>query len=108
LSTATNTNGPPLLLFLTGRGATPPQVRDTLTVCFLAMSVLSGVVLVATRTSGAVPDPGVLAVMVPLVLAGQLAGRPLFARLAAGGRYEGVLTAILVASVVTGLIVQVA
>ena len=32
LTTSTSTNGPPMLLHLLGRGATPAQVRDTLTV----------------------------------------------------------------------------
>jgi uncharacterized membrane protein YfcA len=108
LSTSTNTSGPPLLLYLTGRGVQPAHVRDTLTVCFLGLGVLSGLALWVTGTSGAVPDPGVLAAMVPLVALGHLAGRPVFARLASGGGYEPVLTAVLVVSVVTGLAVQLA
>ena len=33
LVTSTNTSGPPLLLYLLGRGDEPVRVRDTLTVC---------------------------------------------------------------------------
>ena len=104
LSTSTNTSGPPLLLHLTGRGSEPAQVRDTITVCFLGLSAVSAVALWLTRTSGAVPDPGVLAVLVPLVALGSLAGRRLFARLAGSGAYEPVLTAVRVVAVLTGLL----
>jgi uncharacterized membrane protein YfcA len=107
LSTSTNTSGPPLLLHLTGRGAEPAQVRDTITVCFLGLGAVSAVALTATRTSGAVPDPGVLAFLVPLVALGSLAGRRLFARLARSGAYEPVVTVALVAAVLTGLLTAV-
>jgi uncharacterized protein len=108
LSTSTNTSGPPLLLYLTGRGAEPVHVRDTLTVCFLALSCVSALALWVTGTSGAVPDAGVIAAMVPLVAVGHVAGRPVFARLVHSGDYEPVLTGVLIASVLTGLAVQLA
>jgi uncharacterized membrane protein YfcA len=108
LSTSTNTSGPPLLLYLTGRGAAPVHVRDTLTVCFLGLSCVSALALWLTGTSGAVPDAGVVAAMVPLVAVGHVAGRPVFARLVHSGDYEPVLTGVLVASVLTGLAVQLA
>jgi hypothetical protein len=41
---------------------------------------------------------------VPACAAGQLAGRPVFRRLAHGRRYESVQGAVLVAAVVTGLL----
>ena len=107
LSTSTNTSGPPLLLHLTGRGAEPVRVRDTITVCFLGLSAVSFAALWLTRTSGAVPDAGVLAVMVPLVALGSLLGRRLFARLAGSGAYEPVLTAVLVVAVLIGLLTAV-
>ena len=53
--------------------------------------------------SGALPKPGVLAALVPLVVVGNLAGRPIFSRLAGGGAYEPVLTGILVLAVLAGL-----
>jgi len=52
-----------------------------------------------------VPDAGLVALLVPIVAAGHLAGRPLFAALVRSGRYETVLTAVLLASVVAGLAV---
>ena len=41
--------------------------------------------------------------LVPVAAAGQVLGRRLFARLAASGRYEPVITAVLLASVLGGL-----
>ena len=102
--TSTNTSGPPLLLYLLGRGDEPDRVRDTLTVCQLGLSVIGAVAIVATGTDGAVPSAAHVAVFVPLVLLAQLAGRPLFARLAAGGSYEPVLNATLVVAVAAGLV----
>ena len=43
----------------------------------------------------------------PLVLVAHIAGRPLFARLAARGHYEPVLNATLVVAVVAGLVTAV-
>src|SRR5687768_10583584 len=40
LVTSTNTSGPPLLLYLLGRGDEPSRVRDTLTVCQLGLSLI--------------------------------------------------------------------
>ena len=48
LTTSTSTNGPPMLLHLLGRGATPEQVRDTLTVCFLGLAAIGALALFAT------------------------------------------------------------
>jgi uncharacterized protein len=104
LTTSTTTAGPPLIVYLLGRRLHPVQLRDTMPVCFLGLSVVGVVALWATGTSGAVPDAGLVALLVPVVAAGHLAGRPLFASLVRGGRYEAVLTTVLVASVVAGLL----
>jgi len=107
LVTSTNTSGPPLLLYLLGRGDEPSRVRDTLTVCQLGLSLIGVAALVATGTSGAVPRGWLLALFVPLVALAHLAGRPLFAHLAGSGRYEPVLNATLVIAVVAGLLTAV-
>lgn len=107
LVTTTNTSGPPLLLYLLGRGDDPVTVRDTLTVCQLGLSVIGAAALVATGTPDAVPRGWIVAVFVPLVLLAHLAGRPLFAHLAETGRYEPVLNATLVVAVVAGLVTAV-
>lgn len=104
LTTSTNTSGPPLLLHLTGQGREPTRVRDTINVCYLGLSAVSALALWATHTSGAVPDPVVLAALVPLVVVGHRAGRPIFGRLVGEGAYEAVLTGTLVAAVVLGLV----
>ena len=92
-----------MIVYLLGRGLEPARVRDTVPVCFLGLSVVGVIALLVTGTSGAVPDGGLVAVLVPVVVVGHLAGRPLFAALVRTGRYEEVLTAVLVASVAGGL-----
>jgi uncharacterized membrane protein YfcA len=108
LVTSTNTSGPPLLLYLLGRGDEPMRVRDTLTVCQLGLSLIGAAALVATGTSDAVPRGWLVAFFVPLVAVAHLAGRPLFAHLAATGRYEPMLNATLVIAVVAGLVTAIA
>jgi uncharacterized membrane protein YfcA len=103
LTTSTSTTGPPLIVYLLGRGAEPEQVRDTLTVCFICLGLIGAAALWVTGTD-AVPDPGLVAWLIPLVAAGHLAGRPVFARLARGGSYETVLTGVLIVAVVGGLV----
>jgi uncharacterized membrane protein YfcA len=103
LNTSTTTSGPPLLLYLTGRGIEPGRLRDTVIAVFLGLSALSGAALWATATSQAVPAARDVLLLVPLAVAGQLVGRPLFRRLAHGGGYERILTAMLVVSVAVGL-----
>ena len=103
LSTSTTTAGPPMLVYLLGRGLSPVQLRDSLPVCFLGLTVVSVIALAATGTSGAVPDAELVAILVPVVAVGHLAGRPLFAALARSRRYEPVVTTLLVISVLAGL-----
>jgi uncharacterized membrane protein YfcA len=103
LTTSTTTSGPPLLVYLLGRDLTPVQLRDTMPVCFLGLSLVGVVALVATGTRGAVPDAVLVAILLPVVVVGHLAGRPLFGALARSGSYEQVVTAVLLVSVVAGL-----
>ncbi|HET9739920.1 MAG TPA: TSUP family transporter [Solirubrobacteraceae bacterium] len=103
LTTSTTTSGPPLLVFLLGRQLTPDQMRDTLPVCFLGLSVIGALALWTTGTTAAIPEPWQIAVLVPVAAAGQLLGRRLFARLARSGRFEPVVTGVLLASVLGGL-----
>src|SRR3954447_9562223 len=91
LTTSTSTNGPPMLLHLLGRGATPAQVRDTLTTCFIGLAGIGGAALFAAGTPP-LPDAALVAALVPAVCLAHLAGRRGFAKLAAGDRYAAVLT----------------
>jgi uncharacterized membrane protein YfcA len=102
LTTSTTTAGPPMLLHLLGSRVSPEQVRDTLTVSFLGLSVL-GVVALAVTGTPAVPDALLVAALLPAVALGHLIGRRVFARLAAGGRYEPVLNVVLVLAVLVGM-----
>jgi uncharacterized membrane protein YfcA len=103
LTTSTTTAGPPLLVYLLGRGLDPVRMRDTLTASFLGLGGVGIVALVVTRTRGAEPDLLVAVILVPVVALGHVAGRPLFRALAASGRYEQAVTALLLVSVVAGL-----
>jgi uncharacterized protein len=104
LTTSTTTSGPPLITYLLGRGLEPAAFRDTLSVCFLALGPIAAAALLVTGTTGAIPRLGLMAALVPATAIGQVAGRPMFARLAGGGRYEPVVTAVLLISVVAGLV----
>ncbi len=104
LSTSTSTSGPPLLLHLLGRGARPSVVRDTLTVCFMSLGLITPIALVVTRSSEAVPDAALAAALIPATCVGHLAGRRVFARLVHGTRYEPVVTGVLLVSVLAGLV----
>jgi len=104
LNTSTSTGGPPVVLLLMSRGLRPGVVRDTLTAAFLGFAPVSATALALTGTGDAVPDAAAVAALVPLTALGHVAGRPLFARLAAGRSYERVLTAVLLATVAAGLL----
>ena len=103
LTTATSTSGPPLITYLLGRGHDPARVRDTLTFCFLCLSGLGALALWVTGTTAANPDLGLVAALAPAALVGQILGARVFARLAGGGRYEHVLTGVLLFAVALGL-----
>jgi hypothetical protein len=97
-----------VIVYLLGRAIEPSRVRDTMTVVFLGLSVVGVIALWATDTNGAVPDATLVAILVPVVAAGHVAGRPLFAWLDRSGKYEAVLTAALFVAVLAGLATAVA
>jgi uncharacterized membrane protein YfcA len=103
LTTSTSTNGPPMLLHLLGRGATPMQVRDTLTTCFIGLAAIGAIALVITGTP-ALPDAQLVLGLIPAVFIGHLVGRRGFSRLASGEHYERVVTGVMLVAVVVGLI----
>jgi uncharacterized membrane protein YfcA len=104
LNTSTSTGGPPLVLLLMARGLHPHVVRDTLTTSFVGMAGITSAALLLTGTDEAVPDAAWIAALVPLTALGQVAGRPVFARIAAARSYERVLTVVLLVTVAVGLI----
>jgi uncharacterized protein len=104
LNTSTSTGGPPVVLLLMSRGLRPAVVRDTLTASFLGFAPVNVAALAITSTGEAVPEATAVAALIPLTAVGHVAGRPLFARLAAGRAYERVLTAVLLVTVAAGLL----
>jgi uncharacterized protein len=91
LTTSTTTNGPPLALWLGGRGLTPALVRDTVSAAFLLLDFVGiGVVLAVVGPHRALAEAVWLPALIPVVLIGHLAGSWLFRRLPAH-RYDQLL-----------------
>ena len=91
LTTSTTTNGPPLALWLGGRGRAPAVVRDTVSAAFLMLDVVGLVVVLAVvGPHRALAEAVWLPALVPVVLTGHLAGSWVFRRLPAH-RYDQVL-----------------
>jgi uncharacterized membrane protein YfcA len=91
LTTSTTTNGPPLALWLGGRGLEPAVVRDTVSAAFLLLDFVGiGVVLAVVGPSRALSEAVWLPALVPVVVVGHLAGSWLFRRLPAH-RYDQLL-----------------
>lgn len=97
MTTTIGVNGPPLVLWLRARGATPEQLRATLAVLFLVAGAATVMVL------GMLGDLRLSAVTVALgvagVVAGHTAGRARAAVMAVG-RHERLVTNVLVLSAV--------
>lgn len=106
LTSSITVNGPPVLLWLLAREATPAQVRDTLATMFVALNLVALAIVVAVAGGGAL-DPGTLAVLAPLTALGHRAGRSGVDRLAPE-RLRALLLALVlaagVASTVTGIV----
>jgi uncharacterized membrane protein YfcA len=101
LTTSTNTSGPPVVLYSLARGASPVQTRDTLTVTFIGFALLGLAALVIGGSDA--PHLAAFAALAPAAAIGHVLGRPVFARIPAD-RYETVLTAVLLASALAGLL----
>jgi len=104
LTTTTSANGPPLLLYLLERRVGAARMRDTLSVLFVAFGAIGVLAIAVGEADLDTPGGAVVAVLAAAATAGHVAGRPLFAWLAAG-HYDRVVTALLLASVVAGVVV---
>jgi uncharacterized membrane protein YfcA len=101
LTTTTTATGPPLLLYLFGRRVAPDRMRDTLSVLFASFNCIGLAAIAASQGELVVAEGELAAALAGAAVAGHVAGRPLFARLAAG-HYEQAVAALLLVSVVTG------
>ena len=107
LTTTTSANGPPILLYLLGRGVEAPRMRDTLSVLFIAFAAIGLAALAVGHADAALPEGPVVAALPAAATVGHLAGRPVFAHLAER-RYDQVVTTLLLVSVVAGAVVALA
>ena len=102
LTTSTTTNGPPLALWLGGRGLRPAVVRDTVSAGFLLLDFVGiGVVLAVVGPSRALAEAEWLPALVPVVIVGHLAGSWIFRRLPAHRFDQILLLAVAAAGVVS-------
>jgi uncharacterized protein len=105
LTTSISVSGPPLVLWLEARGVRPEEFRASLAASFLALNLAGGIVLLAAEGSGAF-DPGAVAVLLVLVIAGYAVGAVAFRRLDREKFFNLVLVLVALtgaASVVAGL-----
>jgi len=91
LGTSTGISGPPLIFLLLARGLPPARMRDTLAAIF---ACLGAVAIGALAVAGSLDIPRGIPVMLVAALAGQVAGRRVFARMAPGA-YEPVVLGVL-------------
>lgn len=106
LTTSTGVNGPPLVLWLQGRGAQPVEVRDSLAVSFAFLNVTGAIAIGMAGGIANAIDVGALAVLVPATVAGHALGRRVLDDLGdeRRGRFTFALVLVAgVASVVAGL-----
>ena len=102
LTTSTTTNGPPLALWLGGRGLQPAVVRDTVSAAFLLLDFVGiGVVLAVVGPSRALAEAEWLPALVPVVVVGHLAGSWIFRRLPAHRFDQILLIAVAAAGVIS-------
>jgi uncharacterized membrane protein YfcA len=103
LSTATTLGGPPVVLYLMGRGLTPQRMRDTLVVLSLLRTPPSMIALVL---AGALRWRPEIPLLWLAVLVGYAGGKWVFTRMDAA-RYERGVLGLLVAAAVTATVVAV-
>ena len=95
MSTSTALNGPPLVLYLTARNASPRGARDTLALLFLVLDVASVGALAAV---GSLELPVETLALPAAGLLGVLAGHAIFDRLTHEGQARAITTMLVVAA----------
>jgi uncharacterized membrane protein YfcA len=100
LGTSTGISGPPLIFHLLARGLEPSHMRDTLAAIFMSLGALG---LAALALAGSLEVPGGMALLGTAALAGQVAGRRVFARMSPAA-YEPVVLAVLLVAAAIALV----
>jgi uncharacterized membrane protein YfcA len=81
LTTTTSTNGPPLVLWFQRRGASPPELRDSIAAAFLPLNLLGALTLSLVGGERQSFEPGTVALLLVFTAAGHFVGRRAFERL---------------------------
>jgi uncharacterized membrane protein YfcA len=105
LTTSINVSGPPIVLWLEARGASPEEFRASLAATFVVLDLTGGALLVVAQGSGSI-KPGTVGPLLGLVVAGYALGAVAFRRLNRERFYTLVLVLVActgVASIVAGL-----
>ena len=105
LTTSINVSGPPVVLWLEARGASPEEFRESLAATFLVLDLTGGALLLAAEGSGSI-EPAKVGPLLALVVAGYALGAVAFRRLDRERFYTLVLVLVTctgVASIVAGL-----
>jgi hypothetical protein len=105
LTTSINVSGPPIVLWLEARGASPEEFRASLAATFVALDLTGGALLLVAQGSGSI-KPGTVGPLLVLVVAGYALGALAFRRLNRERFYTLVLVLVActgVASIVAGL-----
>jgi uncharacterized protein len=105
LTTSINVSGPPIVLWLEARGASPEEFRASLAATFVALDLTGGALLVVAQGSGSI-KPGTVGPLLVLVVVGYALGALAFRRLNRERFYTLVLVLVActgVASIVAGL-----
>jgi len=77
LTTTTTINGPPLVVWLRGRGASVAATRASLAACFVALGAIGGAALALSGDLADAFEPAAIALLVPAALVGGVAGKRL-------------------------------
>jgi len=105
LTTSISVSGPPVVLWLEARGASPEEFRASLAATFLALNLTGGALLLGAEGTGSI-DAGAVALLLGVVFAGYALGALAFRRLDRERFYTLVLALVActgVASVAAGL-----
>jgi uncharacterized protein len=105
LTTSINVSGPPIVLWLEARGASPEEFRASLAATFVALDLTGGALLAVAEGSGSI-KPGTVGPLLVLVVVGYALGALAFRRLNRERFYTLVLVLVActgVASIVAGL-----